>query len=67
METIFSVTNMHCSACEKVITKTLTRLPGVTAVSVDSATGQVRVTSKEPVPQNDIIDSLTVHDYSVEF
>jgi len=43
----YAVTGMTCSHCEHAVQTELGKLPGVTAVAVDLATGAVTVTSDD--------------------
>lgn len=49
METTYRVTGMTCGHCEQAVGTELRSLPGVTDVRVDLATGDVTVTSEEPL------------------
>ena len=46
----FTVTGMTCSHCETAVTAELSKLPGVTRVAVDVATGTVITESVETLP-----------------
>ena len=43
----YTVTGMTCSHCVNAVSSEVGRLPGVTAVQVDLATGNVTVTSEQ--------------------
>ena len=45
----YTVTGMTCSHCVSSVTAEVGRIPGVTAVQVDLASGSVAVTGDQPV------------------
>ena len=45
----FTVTGMTCEHCVHAVTAEFSRMPGVTAVAVDLATGAVTVDSDRPI------------------
>ncbi|MDQ3787689.1 MAG: heavy-metal-associated domain-containing protein [Actinomycetota bacterium] len=45
----YTVTGMTCEHCVGAVRGEVSRIPGVTDVQVDLSTGQVTVTSDEPV------------------
>jgi copper chaperone CopZ len=45
-EETYTVTGMTCDHCVRAVTEEIERLPGVTAVDVDLATGRVTVRSE---------------------
>ncbi|GAA0793432.1 heavy-metal-associated domain-containing protein [Spirilliplanes yamanashiensis] len=45
----YTVTGMTCSHCVNSVGTEIKQLPGVTDVEVDLATGQVTVTSEQPL------------------
>jgi copper chaperone len=45
----YRVSGMTCDHCVKAVTDELTAVPGVTGVEVDLASGDVTVTSDQPV------------------
>lgn len=47
----YQVTGMSCGHCESAVTSELTALDGVTSVSASAATGQVTVTSTQPLDE----------------
>ena len=49
METTYRVTGMTCGHCEQAVSTELRALPGVTGVRVDLASGDVTVTSDQPL------------------
>jgi copper chaperone len=48
-ETVITVAGMTCGHCVTAVQGEISKLPGVTGVEVDLATGQVRVTA-DPAP-----------------
>jgi copper ion binding protein len=50
----YTVTGMTCEHCVGAVREELGRLPGVTEVSVDLATGRVTITSEAPVAAADV-------------
>lgn len=49
METTYEVAGMSCDHCVRAVTEEIGRVPGVSAVVVDLATGRVSVTSDRPL------------------
>ncbi|WP_377271383.1 heavy-metal-associated domain-containing protein [Peterkaempfera sp. SMS 1(5)a] len=49
--TVFAVTGMSCSHCEKSISEEVSSLPGVTQVAADARTGTVTVSSQQPLDE----------------
>ncbi|MEX5631125.1 heavy-metal-associated domain-containing protein [Parafrankia sp. FMc2] len=47
--TTFSVTGMTCGHCAAAVNEEISRLPAVSAVDVDAATGRVTVTSASEI------------------
>jgi copper chaperone len=45
----FTVTGMTCDHCASAVQAEISKLPGITEVSVDVATGTVRITG-DPLP-----------------
>ncbi len=52
--TVITVTGMTCSHCVNAVQTEIGRLPGVSGVDVDLATGAVTVTA-EPIPAGDAL------------
>jgi copper chaperone len=48
----YEVTGMTCEHCVASVTEEVTEIPGVTAVDVDLASGSLRVSSTEPIPDD---------------
>ena len=55
MTSTYTVAGMTCEHCVRSVTEEVSELPGVTGVEVDLVTGQVRVSSDQPV------DGAAVH------
>ncbi|GLY46940.1 heavy-metal-associated domain-containing protein [Lentzea sp. NBRC 102530] len=53
-ESVHTVTGMTCGHCVSSVTEEVSRLDGVTNVSVDLPTGQVTITSEHPLPLDDV-------------
>ena len=54
MNTSYTVVGMTCGHCVSAVTGELSKLPGVSEVRVDLATGTVDVTSTDPLPLDDV-------------
>jgi copper chaperone len=50
----YTVTGMTCAHCVASVTEEVKEIPGVTAVTVDLASGGLNVTSEQPVPDTEI-------------
>jgi copper ion binding protein len=50
----YTVTGMTCEHCVGAVREEVGRLPGVTDVAVDLASGRVTVTSEGPVATEDV-------------
>ena len=50
----YTVTGMTCGHCVASVTEEVQEIAGVTDVSVDLASGGVRVTSEQPVSDADV-------------
>lgn len=61
----YTVTGMTCGHCVASVTEEVTEVPGVTAVQVDLASGQLTVTSDEPVDDALIRTAVTEAGYQV--
>ena len=46
---VYTVTGMTCGHCVSAVTSELSKLPGVTAVDVDLASGSAKVESTDPL------------------
>jgi len=54
MQERYVVTGMTCEHCVKAVTSEIAEIDGVTAVDVDLASGNVSVTSDEPLDLADV-------------
>ncbi|MGW4941903.1 heavy-metal-associated domain-containing protein [Actinoplanes sp. NPDC004185] len=59
VRTEYQVAGMTCGGCASRVSKQLTELPGVSAVSVDVAAGTVTVTSAAEVADEAVDSALT--------
>lgn len=64
-ESTYTVVGMTCDHCVRAVTGEVSRLPGVNDVDVDLVTGQVRVTSDEPVDDEAIAAAVEEAGYEV--
>ena len=62
----FSVPDMHCEACPKLITMNLKELKGVKGVEADLETKMVTVTHTEGLAKEAIIDNIKESGYTAE-
>lgn len=63
----FTMTNLTCEACIKVSTATLRKLPGVTDVMIDLASGAAHLQSTEPINPVEVEEVLKAKGYTVTF
>lgn len=63
----FTMTNLTCEACIKVSTIALKKLPGVTDVMIDLATGAAHLQSSEPINPKEVEEVLNAKGYTVTF
>jgi Cu+-exporting ATPase len=65
----FSVTGLHCQSCVRIVTQTLTELPGVSAVDIDlvsDGASTVRVEAVDALSAEQVQAALAEEgDYSV--
>ena len=61
----FTVTNIKCSACSKMINLLLMKMSGVMQVLTDESSGLVKVTAEQPVALEDIREKLAEKGYQV--
>lgn len=54
VQNTYTVTGMTCGHCVTAVTGELTRLPGVSDVNVDLASGAVTVTSERPLTLDEV-------------
>ena len=61
----WTVTGMTCAHCVASVTEELTELPGVTDVNVDLASGDVNVTSTEPLDREAVATAVAEAGYAL--
>ncbi|OLF13410.1 heavy-metal-associated domain-containing protein [Actinophytocola xanthii] len=61
----FTVTGMTCQHCVGAVREEVSRIPGVTGVDVDLASGRVTVTSEGPVATEDVRASVDEAGYEL--
>jgi copper chaperone len=61
----YVVTGMTCGHCVMSVSEELTAVQGVTDVQVDLASGQVRVTSEQPVSTEQVREAVEEAGYSL--
>ena len=59
------VEGMTCQHCVASVTEEVAELPGVTDVSVDLASGTLRVTSDVPLAQDDVAGAVAEAGYAL--
>ena len=64
-ETTYTVTGMTCDHCVRAVSAEVAKVPGVTDVDVDLATGWVRVTSDAPVDDEAVEAAVEEAGYEV--
>ena len=65
MTTQFQVTGMTCGHCEMSVREEVQEVAGVTGVQVSHQTGQLSVTSAEPVDKAAVIAAVEEAGYQV--
>ena len=61
----YVVAGMTCGHCVMSVTEELTAVQGVTDVQVDLASGQVRVTSEQPLSTEQVREAVEEAGYSL--
>lgn len=64
-ETTYTVTGMTCDHCVRSVTDEVGKLDGVTGVTADLASGQVRVTSDAPLVDDAVRAAVAEAGYEV--
>jgi copper chaperone len=64
-EAVYTVSGMSCDHCVHAVSTEVGALPGVTGVNVDLGSGQVRVTSDQPVDDGAVRDAVAEAGYEV--
>ncbi|MCR4305798.1 MAG: cation transporter [Candidatus Daviesbacteria bacterium] len=63
--TVLQIKGMHCGACEKVISRRLGKLPGVSNVKVSLNEGTAEIESEEKITLEEASSILEGTDYQV--
>ena len=61
----YTVTGMTCDHCSRSVSAEVSAIAGVTAVDVDLATGEVAVTSEQPVSTDEIREAVEEAGYTL--
>jgi copper ion binding protein len=61
----YTVSGMTCQHCVASVTEEVSEIAGVTGVDVDLATGALRVTSDQPVPDEAVRGAVEEAGYSL--
>jgi len=61
----YIVNGMTCGHCASSVTEQLTKIDGVQSVDVDLASGNVVVTSENPLAREDVTDAVTEAGYEL--
>jgi copper chaperone len=64
-EQTYTVTGMTCDHCVRAVTDELGKLPGVSDVAVELASGQVTVRSDHPLEQTDVAAAVDEAGYQL--
>jgi copper chaperone CopZ len=56
--TTFQIAGMTCSHCQRAVTEEIGRIPGVSGVSVDLASGSATVTATDAVDRADVAHAV---------
>ena len=62
----YTVTGMTCGHCVSSVTEEVEQIPGVTAVEVDLATGNVTVTSEAPLDDAQVKGAVEEAGYQLQ-
>jgi copper ion binding protein len=65
VESVYTVTGMTCQHCVSSVTEEITEIPGVQNVDVALDTGQVTVTSDEPIADDDVRAAVSEAGYEL--
>ena len=65
ISTDYQVTGMTCGHCAASVTEEVSKIPGVTGVQVDVATGRVTVLADQPVPADAVTAAVDEAGYEV--
>jgi copper chaperone len=61
----YTVSGMTCGHCASSVTEEISQISGVQQVDVDLATGQVTVTSEQPVARDEVGAAVTEAGYTL--
>ncbi|MFC5177532.1 heavy-metal-associated domain-containing protein [Nocardioides taihuensis] len=61
----YAVTGMTCDHCARAVRQEVGALPGVTAVHVEVATGDVTVTSDRPLARDEVAGAVDEAGYQL--
>lgn len=61
----FKVSGMTCGHCERAVTEEISAIDGVSAVSVDLATGTVTVNADQPINRTAIVAAVDEAGYTL--
>jgi copper chaperone CopZ len=56
--TTFRISGMTCGHCQRAVTEEIGRVPGVSGVTVDLASGSATVTASNPVDRADVAHAV---------
>ncbi len=62
---VYTVTGMTCGHCERSVSEEIGELDGVVEVAADHTTGQVTVTSTEPLDRSAVAAAVEEAGYSL--
>ena len=65
MTTTYTVSGMTCGHCVSAVSAEIGKLPGVSAVDVDLASGKVTVTSAGPLDDADVSAAVSEAGYQL--
>lgn len=63
--TTFQVSGMTCGHCQRAVTEEISQIPGVEAVTVDLATGDVTVSASQPIDRADVAAAVDEAGYAL--
>jgi copper chaperone CopZ len=61
----FQVSGMTCGHCQRAVTEEISRIPGVTGVTVDLAGGSATVTAADPIDRADVAHAVDEAGYAL--
>lgn len=64
-KTSLLISGMTCAACEKLITKRIQKIGGVSAVVVSAQRGSADITAIRPISTDEVVEVLQGTNYSV--